>query len=233
MPRNDCVSFQFRASAAGRVNAGLSGTDVEKPCDSQNALLFLLRWVDRRIGSHDWREPVALPRHPALLVARQAGSANVRPHRVDRTRGGDTNVPDQRGAAIAVATHAPLRVVDQRGRNARELGFVLGGEARPLPRIGAAGPAALAEGRVVHLCVAGADGEVSSSIGRRAVKRRRPSLGRCGRNGKAGALGPPYAARRISSASARYDRASARCTRLTLAAPSRSASVRATRKTRW
>ena len=41
-----------------------------------------------------------------------------------------------------------------------------------------------------------------------------------------------YAARRASSASARYDNASARCSRPILSDPSRSASVRATRSTR-
>ena len=42
-----------------------------------------------------------------------------------------------------------------------------------------------------------------------------------------------YAARRISSASARYDKASARWSLVIFSAPSRSASVRATRSTRW
>ena len=47
--------------------------------------------------------------------------------------------------------------------------------------------------------------------------------------GKDGSI---HAARLISSASARYDNASAMCTRPTFSAPSRSASVRATRSTR-
>ena len=47
------------------------------------------------------------------------------------------------------------------------------------------------------------------------------------------ASGMRYAARRTSSASERYDKASARCRRPTRSVASRSASVRATRNTRW
>jgi hypothetical protein len=55
------------------------------------------------------------------------------------------------------------------------------------------------------------------------------------RNGGRAAKSPPIhatAALRTSSMSVRYEIASARCTRDTVAAPSRSASVRATRSTR-
>ena len=120
------------------------------------------------------REAVAQPRHPAGIVARQAGPAHLGPHRIDRARGRDPDLARERHAAIAVAAHAPQRIVDERGRDAVEIGIRLGGEARPLLGIGAARPAALAERRIVRRQVGGADGKLRIQLARMWLGRRDP-----------------------------------------------------------
>ena len=65
------------------------------------------------------------PCHAAGIVARQARSANVGPDAVDRAGRGDADFPAQRGAAIADAARATVRVIDIGAGNSREIGFGL------------------------------------------------------------------------------------------------------------
>jgi hypothetical protein len=147
--RKNCVRLNFRDRLAGRVKERLT----------------------RRRGSAglDRREAVAQPRHPAGIVSRQAGPAHLGPHRIDRACGRDPDLAEERHAAIAVAAHAPQRIVHQRDRDAIEVGIGLGGEARPLPGIGAARPTALAERRIVRRQVGGADRKLQFQAAARGV----------------------------------------------------------------
>jgi hypothetical protein len=49
----------------------------------------------------------ASPRHFAGVISRQTGSANVRPHGVDRACRGDAHLSYKRHTAITAASHAP------------------------------------------------------------------------------------------------------------------------------
>lgn len=86
----------------------------------------------------------SVARHPAGIVARLARAANLRPDIVDRARRGHADVAHQRGAAIAVAVHAPEVMVREHAWDAVELAVILGREPGPVAGIGAAGAAALA-----------------------------------------------------------------------------------------
>lgn len=101
------------------------------------------------------------PRHSAGIISWQAGPADVRPEGVDRARCRHANIPHKGGAAVAVAAHAPVRIINEGARNAIEIGIVLQREPRPLGRIGTTGPACLAHGRsdILHLAAADHDRE--------------------------------------------------------------------------
>src|SRR5450432_4045609 len=65
----------------------------------------------------------ASPGHAAGIVARQACSANLRPHRVDGAGRRDADFTHERRAARTVAAHAATRIVDERTRDLIEFGF--------------------------------------------------------------------------------------------------------------
>ena len=56
--------------------------------------------------------------HQAGVVAWLTSFANIGPDAVDRARRRDTNVSYEGRAAIAVAPHSSLRVIDERARDA-------------------------------------------------------------------------------------------------------------------
>jgi hypothetical protein len=89
-------------------------------------------------------QPEAIACGLACVVARQARTADVRPQAVDGARRRQSHVAHQGRAPIAVATHSREPGVDQCRRYHVEIGVVLGGEARPIARIGAACAAGLA-----------------------------------------------------------------------------------------
>ena len=119
---------------------------------------------------------MALARRAAFIISGQAGSANLGPHRIDGARRCDPDLAAQRRAAIAVAPHAPQRLIHEGRRNALKIGVRLGGESRPLLGIGTARPAGLARGRCICRHAGGADGEASRSkeIAHLASLARRP-----------------------------------------------------------
>jgi hypothetical protein len=95
-----------------------------------------------------WRMyPKMLPRQPAGIISRHTGSADVRSLVVDRARRPDPNLPNKGAAAIAIASHAAPRIIDQRARDPADIGFAFQREARPLGGKGTACTAALARGR--------------------------------------------------------------------------------------
>ncbi len=96
-----------------------------------------------KLGRRDGRKAVARPRQRAGLIARQTVAAHLRPHRIDRACGRNTDLAGQRHAAVARAAHRPARVIDQRLRDRLDLGFAFQPEARPVARIGATGAACL------------------------------------------------------------------------------------------
>src|SRR5882757_6806852 len=86
-----------------------------------------------------------LPRHVALGIAGHAGAADIGPNSVNPATNGNANLARQRRAAVAVAAHSRLPLVDEFLRDQGERLLVLDAEARPVLRIGAAGAAALAQ----------------------------------------------------------------------------------------
>jgi hypothetical protein len=84
-----------------------------------------------------------LPRRAAGIVSRHTRFANVRSPVVDRAGRPDANRPDKGGAPVAVAPHAPPRVIDKRARNPAEIGLGFQREPRPFRRKRAACAAAL------------------------------------------------------------------------------------------
>jgi hypothetical protein len=97
--------------------------------------------------------PPKLPfnrRRAAFVVARQARPAHIGPRRIDGTGGGNTDLPDQGRAAVAVAAHASALVIDEPERDAFQRSIVLQREARPLGGIGAACAACLAVQRCLE-----------------------------------------------------------------------------------
>src|SRR5258708_10613490 len=99
------------------------------------------------------------PRHRAFGIAGHAGAADLGPRRIDRARRRDADLARQRRTAIAVAAHPRQSFIDELFRNQVELRVILGGEARPVLRIAAAGPAGLARAfdidgwtAVLHAC---------------------------------------------------------------------------------
>jgi hypothetical protein len=80
-------------------------------------------------------DPLQTEATPGLLagvISRQASSANLGSHGVHRARRRYADVPYQGGAAIAVAPHAPLPVIDQLARNSIKVGVVLRRKPGPL-----------------------------------------------------------------------------------------------------
>src|SRR4051794_8674730 len=90
------------------------------------------------------RQPVSAPRHRTFRIAGHAGPAHFWPHRVNPARCRYPYPPRQGRAALAVAAHSGELLIDELLWDPLERGIVLGGEARPIPRIGAAGAARLA-----------------------------------------------------------------------------------------
>ena len=62
--------------------------------------------------------------HPAGVVSRQASSANIGSHGVDRARCRHPDLADKGRAAIAIAPHPPALVIDQGAWDAIEIGLV-------------------------------------------------------------------------------------------------------------
>src|SRR5688572_17778963 len=85
------------------------------------------------------------PRDLAFGIARLALAAPQRARRVDGARHRNADFAGQRRAAIAGATHSPVRVVDIGRRNERERRVAFEREARPVGRIGTARAAGLAQ----------------------------------------------------------------------------------------
>ena len=57
---------------------------------------------------------MARARHRAGVVARHAGPAHLRPHRIDRAGGRNPDLARKGGAALAVAAHAAAASIDWR-----------------------------------------------------------------------------------------------------------------------
>jgi hypothetical protein len=106
-------------------------------------------WVSPRVrgdaaGSAQCRQPKPPARHVAFDIAGHANAAHLGTNGVDRARGRHADAAGQRRTAVAVTAHARLSFVDEIRGNEREGGVIFGREARPVLRIGAAGPARLA-----------------------------------------------------------------------------------------
>jgi len=82
-----------------------------------------------------------LARHLACIVSWLAGATNLGSSSVDCTQGRTTDVADQGGATISIAAHAPVLIVDEFARNARDVGVGLSREPWPLAWVWAAGSA--------------------------------------------------------------------------------------------
>jgi len=73
----------------------------------------------------------ATPGYSTGVVARQTGSANLRPRGVDGARRRHADLSHQGCATIAFAPHAPALVIDKRAWDPIELGVGLDREPRP------------------------------------------------------------------------------------------------------
>ena len=73
-----------------------------------------------------------LPRNDAFGVARHAGPADLGTNGIDLAGGRHPDPAGQRGAAVAVATHARSSLIDEFLRNEIQRGVILGGKARPV-----------------------------------------------------------------------------------------------------
>jgi hypothetical protein len=69
--------------------------------------------------------------HLTGVVPRQTSSANVRSHGVDRARRRNADLSHERQAAIVVAPHSPMLVIDQPGWDQIERRLLFQREARP------------------------------------------------------------------------------------------------------
>src|ERR1041385_1140206 len=70
----------------------------------------------------DFGKAEAPPRQGAGWIARQAGAAHIRPHRIDGARSRDAHFALQRVAAIAGATRCRAKVIDIVARDRLERG---------------------------------------------------------------------------------------------------------------
>jgi hypothetical protein len=61
------------------------------------------------------------PRHQAGVISRQTRSANLGPHVIHGTCGRCSDDAGKRGAAIAVAPHSSMFVIDKLARNSIEI----------------------------------------------------------------------------------------------------------------
>src|SRR5258708_38813710 len=104
----------------------------------------LLSQGRRTERSRQRRQAVPSPRHLTFGIAGHAGPADFGPISINSARGLDADLAGQGRAAVAVAAHARQFRVDEVFRNAIERGVVLGGEPRPVRRIGTARAAGLA-----------------------------------------------------------------------------------------
>lgn len=90
-----------------------------------------------------------IPGYPAGIVARQTGSANLRPYRVYCARRRHPDLAHKGRAAIPNAPHTAARVVDQSTRNSLEIGVGFQRKSRPFRRIRATCPAGLTLDRLI------------------------------------------------------------------------------------
>ena len=90
------------------------------------------------------RQPMRRPRHQAVVAAGHAGAADIGAEIINATGRMFAHLSGERRTSAALAAHSGLVGRYQLGRNAIELLVVLGREARPVGRVGAAGAAALA-----------------------------------------------------------------------------------------
>ena len=90
------------------------------------------------------RQPMRRPRHQAVVAAGHAGAADIGAEIIDAAGRMFAHLAGERRTSAALAAHSGLVGRYQLGRNAIELLVVLGREAWPVGRIGAAGAAALA-----------------------------------------------------------------------------------------
>lgn len=80
------------------------------------------------------KNPMQAARGEAFGIAGLTLAADMRADVVDRACHALADLARQRRAAIAVALHPPLAIVDQRGRDARQFLICLEREARPFAR---------------------------------------------------------------------------------------------------
>jgi len=90
----------------------------------------------------------ALSCHSAGVIPGQTSFANVRSRAVDRTRRRDADISNKGRAAIAVAPHSSLFVVDECERDPLDCRVILQWEPRPFAWEGAACTAGLARGGI-------------------------------------------------------------------------------------
>src|ERR1019366_757985 len=95
-------------------------------------------------SSYGNRQSMPSARHRTFDIAGHAGPAHLGPHGINGARGSHSDLARQCRTAVAVAAHARQPFVDEFFRNQIGRGVVLGGEARPVLRIGTAGPTGLA-----------------------------------------------------------------------------------------
>jgi hypothetical protein len=93
---------------------------------------------------------VPSPCHGTFGIAGHAGPADLGTNGIDQAGGRHPDPAGQRGTAVAVATHARSSLVDEFLRNEIERGVILGGKARPVGRMRAAGAARLARAFDCH-----------------------------------------------------------------------------------
>ena len=145
-----------RPSRSGRSRRSRTSSTKTLPRPPRREAIAASRPVAyQSIDDHaEHRQAVPSSRHVAFGIAGHAGAAHFGPHGVNPARGRHADPARQRRAAIAVAAHARQPLVDEICRDEIERRVVLGGEPRPVRRIGAAGPASLAgvfdiDGRIV------------------------------------------------------------------------------------
>jgi hypothetical protein len=90
------------------------------------------------------RQTEAMARHRAGLIAGLTRAAHVGPLSVNAARRCDADLAEKSAATLAIATHAAHRVGHEFRRQARDIGIILKGEARPVGSVGAARSARVA-----------------------------------------------------------------------------------------
>jgi hypothetical protein len=141
---------ELRIFEAFRSSAGLPSPRTASVHAEPGSVCGTVFHMRRYLDYFEQRQPVPAPRHVAFGIARHAGSANLRPNRINPARRRNTDLARQCRASFAVAAHPRQFFVDEFSRDQIECDVVLGGKPRPVRRVGTTRAAGLAQALGIH-----------------------------------------------------------------------------------